>query len=171
VYGLNSDDTAIMRTIPYVYTVNKDIDYIALYDISQVIEGAPNINMPIVFTKELEHDDEGYLYEGFVGSIEQGGFFCKLRTPVEYTKSDTVIVEAPTGSVDSDTVTLQITVETNKELTMPNEIKEFVFNLKSPANIVLSHPVSWNNDNTPDFTQTGTYTLSILNGVGCYTFI
>jgi hypothetical protein len=94
-------------------------------------------------------------------------FPCTLYTQVEYTKADKVLIEVSDGEIDE----FPMIVQSNKVLTMPDEIKEFVFNLKSPANIVLSHPVSWNNDNTPDFTKSGTYTLSILNGVGCYTFV
>lgn len=48
---------------------------------------------------------------------------------------------------------------------------EFVFNINSPANIIFNEEIKWNNDNTPDLSKTGIYTISILNGVGCYTFV
>ena len=52
-----------------------------------------------------------------------------------------------------------------------NEVKEFVFNLNCPASIVFSHPIKWNNYNEPDLTSEGICTISILDGVGCYTFV
>lgn len=52
-----------------------------------------------------------------------------------------------------------------------DSIHEFLFNVNSPANIIFSDEIKWNNDEEPDLTQTGIYTISILNGVGCYTFV
>lgn len=48
---------------------------------------------------------------------------------------------------------------------------EFIFNLISPSNITFNEEIKWNNDNAPDLTKTGIYTISILDGVGCYTFV
>lgn len=50
-------------------------------------------------------------------------------------------------------------------------VNEFVFNINSPANISFDKAIRWNNDNAPDLTKTGTYTISILNGIACYTFV
>lgn len=50
-------------------------------------------------------------------------------------------------------------------------VNEFVFNINSPTNISFNKEIKWNNDNIPDLTQTGIYTISILNSVGCYTFV
>lgn len=50
-------------------------------------------------------------------------------------------------------------------------VNEFVFNINSPANISFDKEIKWNNDNAPDLTKTGIYTISILDGVGCYTFV
>lgn len=50
-------------------------------------------------------------------------------------------------------------------------IGEYVFNINSPANISFDKEIKWNNDNTPDLTQEGIYTISIVNDVGCYTFV
>lgn len=52
-----------------------------------------------------------------------------------------------------------------------NTVNEFIFNINSPCNIIFNEEIKWNNDNTPDLTKTGIYTISILNGVGCYTFV
>lgn len=50
-------------------------------------------------------------------------------------------------------------------------VNEFVFNINSPANITFNKEIKWNNDEEPDLTQEGMYTISIVNGVGCYTFV
>lgn len=50
-------------------------------------------------------------------------------------------------------------------------INEFVFNINSPANIISNQTIKWHNDNIPDLTEEGVYTISIVNGVGCYTFV
>lgn len=154
-------------TLPYIYTINKDIDYIAWYDMPLGSTGE-SIQLPIVFTQEIGYDGELYCYQAFVSSGEVAVLMTQVYTQVEYTKADKILSHPDS---DGNREVMTITVQSNKALVMPDEIKEFVFNLKSPANIVLSHPVSWNNGNTPDFTKSGTYTLSILNGVGCYTFI
>lgn len=48
---------------------------------------------------------------------------------------------------------------------------EFIFNINSPCNIIFNEEIKWNNNEEPDLTQEGIYTISILNGVGCYTFV
>jgi hypothetical protein len=48
---------------------------------------------------------------------------------------------------------------------------EYVFNINSPANVVFNQDIKWNNGNEPDLSQSGTYTISLLNGVGCFTFV
>ena len=50
-------------------------------------------------------------------------------------------------------------------------VNEFIFNINSPANISFDKEIKWNNNEEPDLTQEGIYTISILNGVGCYTFV
>ena len=52
-----------------------------------------------------------------------------------------------------------------------NTVNEFIFNINSPCNIIFNEEIKWNNDNTPDLTKPGICTISILNGVGCYTFV
>lgn len=59
----------------------------------------------------------------------------------------------------------------NEEFYARTVVNEFVFNINSPANIIFNEEIKWNNDNTPDLTKTGIYTISIVNGIGCYTFV
>lgn len=50
-------------------------------------------------------------------------------------------------------------------------VNEFIFNINSPANISFDKEIKWNNNEEPDLTKEGIYTISIVNGVGCYTFV
>jgi hypothetical protein len=59
----------------------------------------------------------------------------------------------------------------NKDIKPSNIVNEFVFNVNSPANITFSNIINWNNGNIPDLTIEGICTISIVNGVGCYTFV
>lgn len=59
----------------------------------------------------------------------------------------------------------------DEEFYNTNVTNEFIFNIHSPANISFDKEIKWNNDGEPDLTQIGIYTISILNGVGCYTFV
>lgn len=52
-----------------------------------------------------------------------------------------------------------------------NIINEFIFNFICPCTIQFGNTFSWNNDNAPDLTQEGICTISIVNGVACYTFV
>lgn len=71
----------------------------------------------------------------------------------------------------SSMISSSVEVKVNEDQLASDTIKEFLFNVNSPANIVFNESVKWHNDNTPDLTKTGIYTISILNGVGCYTFV
>lgn len=51
------------------------------------------------------------------------------------------------------------------------QVGEYIFNIKSPARVILNEKIKWNNGNTPNFELPGIYTISILDGVGCYTYI
>jgi hypothetical protein len=75
-------------TLPYIYTINKDIDYIAWYNTDDVIEGG---TLPIVFTQEIGYDGTKYKYEGFM--CIESMVPCTLYTQVEYTKADKVTIE------------------------------------------------------------------------------
>lgn len=52
-----------------------------------------------------------------------------------------------------------------------NIVNEFVFNINCPCSIQFMNTFSWNNNNAPDLTQEGICTISIVNCVGCYTFV
>lgn len=74
------------------------------------------------------------------------------------------------GSTISDREST-IEIEPNVSLPSSDIANEFVFNINSPANIIFNKEIKWNNDNIPDLTGEGVCTISIVNGVGCYTFV
>jgi hypothetical protein len=59
----------------------------------------------------------------------------------------------------------------NMNIEGSNIMKEFMFNFNSPANIIFNQQIKWNNNEEPDLTKEGVYTISIVNGIGCYTFV
>ena len=66
----------------------------------------------------------------------------------------------------------EININFNPEEFYANTVvNEFIVNINSPANISFDKEIKWNNDNSPDLEQEGIYTISIVNGVGCYTFV
>lgn len=59
----------------------------------------------------------------------------------------------------------------NEEFYTDSVTNKFIFNINSPANISFNKEIKWNNNKEPDLTQIGVYTISIVNGVGVYTFV
>ena len=59
----------------------------------------------------------------------------------------------------------------NEEFYANTVANEFIFNINSPANISFDKEIKWNNNEEPDLTQIGVYTINIINGVACYTFV
>jgi hypothetical protein len=64
-----------------------------------------------------------------------------------------------------------ITVKLNKNILGSDTLKEFVFSINSPANVVFNQTIKWHNNNIPDLTESGLVTISVFNQVGCYTFV
>lgn len=48
---------------------------------------------------------------------------------------------------------------------------EYIFNFKTPLTLEFLGQLLWNNGNEPDLTQPGLMTISIVNGVACYSFV
>lgn len=65
----------------------------------------------------------------------------------------------------------EVKVKNNKGEKIREIANEFIINVKSPANVTFNEEINWHNDIAPDLTQDCVYTISIVNGVGCYTCI
>lgn len=143
-----------------IHIINKDIDYlyyITIQDVSAI---------PLIILKEVENDSEfKYKYKSYS--------LLNLMVSSEYLYSNEPI--NTTTSIfmyDGESYTEgSINKVLNKDIKPNNIANEFVFNINSPANIIFNEEIKWNKDNAPDLTKTGIYTISILNDVGCYTFV
>ena len=147
-----------------IHIINKDIDY--LHYISFVY-GGEVITTTCVILEEVENDSEfkhKYKYHGLLNMVADIEYFY---TNESYDKATSVFIY----NGDENYIECVISKVLNKDIEPSNIVNEFVFNINSPANIVFNNEVKWNGGNTPDLTQTGNYTISILNGIGCYTFV
>lgn len=55
-----------------------------------------------------------------------------------------------------------------------NVVNEYIFNVNCPCSIQFLYGggiINWDNNDIPDVSQEGVLTISIVNGVGCYTFV
>jgi hypothetical protein len=67
---------------------------------------------------------------------------------------------------------MSIVIEHNSEIISQKVANEFVFSFNTPfAGALFDKPIMWNNNNIPDASKFGTLTISIVNGVACYTFV
>ena len=154
----------VSATLSNIQIVNEDNDY--LVEIS--VNGTTTVT---VFT-EVNNDNFNFQYKYSVwGLIAMNGIkYVYTNEPyINITSADDVYVE---DGVSLASIGIErLAVKLNGNIVGSDIIKEFVFNFNSPASITLNKKIKWHNDNTPDLTQTGVYTMSIVNGVGCYTFV
>ena len=117
---------------------------------------------------EVENDNENYQYKysifGFLAH-RLGYQQCYTNTQLPYT------IDLYYNSMNLKDYVDDIQFIVNKDIKGGDIANEFVFNINSPAHIVFNQDIKWNNGNEPDLSQNGTYTISLLNGVGCYTFV
>lgn len=164
----------------YVYTPEEpikdfmEVDNIDVTDLEIPIEGItitvknikfiePNYNIAgyPVYIEEIENDNLEYKYKyKFVNS------FISFMMGLE-TYYSNVPIEKLTY-IDIEGVLSPLIKDNFKSLYDKN-VGEFVFNFNTPANIDII--CNWNNDETPDFSQTGVMTVSIVNNIGTCTFV
>lgn len=155
----------VFAPLANIQIVNEDNDYL----VEVLGEGA---EVPCFLT-EVSNDNVNFQYKYSVwGMPAQGGMqYVYTNKPyISITSTDDVYVS---DDVSLTSVGVEgITVKLNEENVVGSDtLKEFVFNVNSPANIIFNQHIKWHNDNMPDLTQEGTYTISVFNRVGCYTFV
>lgn len=144
-----------------IHIINKDIEY--LYYITFETS---TYSIPVIVLEEVENDSEfKHKYKCYS--------LLNIMIPSEYLYSNEPINTTTSVFIyDGESyVEGSISKVVNKGINSSNIVNEFVFNINSPANIIFNEEIKWNNDNIPDLTKIGIYTMSILNGVGCYTFV
>lgn len=147
-----------------IHIINKDIDY--LYNIGITREGTTT-SVPHIILEEAENDSEfkyKYKHYGLLNILFQAEYLY-TNEPIDTTTSIFI------NNGDDYTEFPIVNKVLNKDIKPNNIVNEFVFNINSPSNIIFNEKIKWNNNSTPDLTKTGICTISIVNGVGCYTFI
>lgn len=157
--GENIDIPFIINNINIL---TQDVDYLVLGSIAE-----QNFNnLPHVFI-EIENDNESYNYK-----YEVVGFFNIYDIYEVYTNEPYYQAEnfyEAEQLIDLKEIAA-IKVIPNKYVKGGNIANEFVFNINCPANLSINQNIKWA-ASEPDLSDEGTCTISLVNGVGCYTFV
>lgn len=144
-----------------IQVLNENVNYLVW------VTSGGNL-FPHVFT-EVENDNEEYKHKyNIFGMVSAMKSIKTIYTNEPYITANNFYVSS---GDDISSMVDNIEVKSNTPRPSSDIANEFVFNINSPANIIFNVPVNWNNDVAPDLTQIGVYTISILNGIGCYTFV
>lgn len=143
-----------------IVVINDNIDYLVWAD-------ADGISVPAVAI-EVENTHQTYSHKYAVLGMATLSGIDYVYTNEPYTTASNFYLEDGT---DIEVSMKNIRVILNVNIPASFTASEFVFNINSPANITFNVPVNWNNGSAPDLTQTGVCTISLVNGVGCYTFV
>lgn len=135
-----------------------------------VVEDVPVTGF-IVEEKESDDPDFGYKYTVWSPFLLQMINDEKIDV---YTKKPYYNDTVAYATIQGKTVLLIYEYVAPKEqkpvIGEGKQVGEYIFNIKSPANVVFNSDIKWNNNNVPDLTRIGIYTISILDGIGCYTY-
>lgn len=128
------------------------------------IEPNYNIGGYPVYVEEVKSDNPEYKYKY---KIINNYIVIMTGSNVFYSN---IPIEELTYIYIND-YTLPIIKDNFKSLYDKN-VGEFVFNFNTPiTELIFANEIKWNEDNAPDVTQSGIMTISIVNGIGCYTFV
>ena len=125
------------------------------------------IEMYPCICKEVDNDSTEYEHKyevvSSVFNMESPDSVIYLYTYQENNQTIGVIL------IDDQTITLPIFKFKSEQVI--DTVNEYVFEITTPTSIITPVNFKWNNGNEPDLTQPGLMTISIVNGVGCYTFV
>lgn len=127
-----------------------------------LIMGIPTI------LKEVENDNNEYQHK-YVITDSYVNMSLQMDSIDVYTyeeNGETFIVGTLDGMLEQKIPVLKMNAEETVETT-----GEYIFNFKVPLDLQFSAEILWNNGNELDVSQPGSVTLSIVNGVACYTFV
>lgn len=151
------ETTGLLNNIRIVNENNNYIVYITHPSLGSI---------PHILT-EIENDNNMFSHKYYI--------YGNLNSMVEYVYTTEPYTSATDFYVDEETTIsdmgASIEIKPNMYIPPCNTANEFVFNINSPATIIFNEEIKWNNNSIPDLTNSGIYTISIVNGVGCYTFI
>lgn len=154
-----------------IIVMNDDIDHLVYVTIIGY-DSFPK-NTPHVF-REVENDNSefSHKYEVF-GILSAMLEITEVYTNVPYTEAENFYAATNEEKTEFDDLTTQaiIKVKPNMNIKGGDIANEYIFNINTPANVTFNQNILWNNDIEPDFSKNGVFTFSILNGVGCYTYV
>lgn len=114
-----------------------------------------------IYIEQIENDNPEYQFKyKLVNNVltnYSGMEYYYINTPIENTSHINLL------GMD-----IYISKNNFKSLYDKN-VGEFVFNIITPCNLILD--CKWNDDNIPNTEDNGTLTISVVNGVGTYTFV
>lgn len=178
-YDLLGLDQDVIIPITNIQVLTDNSDDLAIMSPKEEM-GIPYTDVPHVFV-EVENDNYefSHKYEVFgVLLFQEGIQYVYTNEPLPNTTDIYTIVEYE-GDVEGE---VEVVVGNLSEVVDIKFVKnisikgcevanEYIFNINSPANVTFNQSIKWNNGNEPDLSQSGTYTISLLNGVGCFTFV
>ena len=165
IIGQLGQDIIIPITNIQVLTENND-DLVLITLKEEYQQELPLSDLPHVFI-EVENDNEEYSHKYSVFG------FIPLQMNIQYVYTD----EPLPNTIDIYGNGMNLSEYADIKFVKNIPIKgcdvanEYVFNINSPANVTFNQSIKWNNGNEPDLSQNGIYTISLLNGVGCFTFV
>lgn len=146
-----------------IHILNNNIDY--LYHMSLPEGDGTTTTIPSIILEEVNNDNSNFKYKYRIFS-----YLSVSGIDYMYTNEPCDIATSAFILIDTTSLEIPLIKEFNGNI-KASKVNEFVFNVNSPLNIIFNEEIKWNNDNAPDLTKTGIYTISILDGVGCYTFV
>lgn len=156
----------IITPLTNIQVPTDNNDDLALITLKEEYQMIPISNLPHVFI-EVENDNSEYSHKysvfGFIPLM--------MEIPYVYTNEPLPNTMDIYGKGDNLSEFADIKFVKNIASSGCEVANEYVFNINSPANVTFNQSIKWNNGNEPDLSQNGTYTISLLNGVGCFTFV
>lgn len=116
-----------------------------------------------------DNTKEGYNYKALLNVRNlSGGLIDILEL---YFTNNIIQGGNTTALLNFDNNEIELHINNINIIKTENIVNEFIFNFNCPCSIIYGNAFTWNKNDIPDLTQQGICTISIVNGIGCYTFV
>lgn len=116
----------------------------------------------------IESDIEGK-YKYLIYELDGMGMYLYCDQPINLCKNGTLIMRTDDEVVDRGEVSI-LKKSVSTDYIKNKCINEFVFTINTPINISSQYELYFNGNNIPDYSAEGKLTISIIDGVACWTF-